>query len=61
MIEFTTLEITLLVLCIILFVRGIHHSSKAKAMFLLVEAICRDDRVLVELRQYLNAIKERSV
>jgi hypothetical protein len=61
MIEFTTLEITLLALCVILFVRGMHHASKAKAMFFLVEAICRDDRVLVELRKHRNAIKERSV
>lgn len=61
MIEFTTLEITLLALCVILFLRCIHHASNAKAMFLLVEAICRDDRVLVELRKYRNAVKERII
>ena len=61
MIEFTTLEITLLALCVILFFRNSHNASKARAMFLLVDAMCEDEKLAAELRKQFNAIKGRGV
>jgi hypothetical protein len=51
MIEFTTLELTLMALCVLLFLRGTHSSRKARAMCYLVEAMCKDEKVLKEVKQ----------
>ena len=51
MIEFTTLELTLLTLCIALFFRNMHNATKARAMCYLVEAMCKDEKVFNEVKQ----------
>lgn len=57
MIEFTILEMTLLVLCVILFFRNAHNATKARAMFHLVDAMCEDDKLVVEMRRQWQATK----
>lgn len=60
MIEFTTLELTLIALCIGLFLRGMHYRSKADAMCHLVDAMCKDDAVLKQVKQaHFGATGER--
>ena len=61
MIEFTTLEITLLALCIILFFRNAHNATKARAMYHLVDAMCEDEKLVTELRKQYKSIKGGSV
>lgn len=51
MIEFTTLELTLLTLCIILFFRNMHNATKARSMCYLVDAMCKDEAVLKQVKQ----------
>ena len=51
MIEFTVLELTLIVMCIGLFVYGMHYRSKSIGMFHLVSAMCRDDTVFKKVKQ----------
>ena len=61
MIEFTTLEITLLALCVILFFRNAHNATKARAMYHLVDAMCEDEKLVTELRKQYKSIKGGSV
>ena len=58
MIEFTTLELTLMVLCIGLFVYGMHYRTRTKAMCYLVSAMCRDEKVLKQVKQAHDAVGE---
>jgi len=58
MIEFTTLELTLMVLCIGLFVYGMHYRTRTKAMCYLVSAMCTDDKVFKQVKQAHNAMGE---
>ena len=58
MIEFTTLELTLMVMCIGLFVYGMHYRTRTKAMCYLVSAMCTDDKVLKQVKQAHNAVGE---
>jgi len=51
MIEFTVLELTLLALCVILFFRNMHHANRARSMCHLVDAMCKDDAVLKQVKQ----------
>ena len=51
MIEFTVLELTLLTLCVILFFRSMHHANRARSMCHLVDAMCKDDAVLKQVKQ----------
>jgi hypothetical protein len=51
MIEFTTLELTLMVLCVAMFLRSMHHATRARSMCHLVDAMCKDDAVLKQVRQ----------
>ena len=51
MIEFTTLELTLLTLCIALFFRNMHNATKARSMCYLVDAMCKDEAVLKQVKQ----------
>jgi hypothetical protein len=51
MIEFTTLELTLLALCVALFFRNMHNSTKARSMCYLVEQMCKDEAVLKQVKQ----------
>ena len=58
MIEFTTLELTLMVLCMGLFVYGMHYRTRTKAMCYLVSAMCRDEKVLKQVKQAHDAVGE---
>ena len=58
MIEFTTLELTLMVMCIGLFVYGMHYRTRTKAMCYLVSAMCRDEKVLKQVKQAHDAVGE---
>jgi len=58
MIEFTILELTLIVMCIGLFVYGMYYRTKSIAMFHLVSAMCRDDSVLKQVKQAHNLREE---
>jgi hypothetical protein len=51
MIEFTVLEMTLLALCVALFFRNMHHATRARSMCHLVDAMCKDDAVLKQVKQ----------
>jgi len=51
MIEFTVLELTLLTLCVALFFRNMHHATRARSMRHLVDAMCKDDAVLKQVKQ----------
>lgn len=51
MIEFTTLELTLLALCVALFFRNLHNSTRARSMCYLVDAMCKDEAVLKQVKQ----------
>ena len=51
MIEFTVLELTLLALCVILFFRNMHNANRARSMCHLVDAMCKDDAVLKQVKQ----------
>ena len=51
MIEFTTLELTLMALCIILFFRNMHNATKVRSMCYLVDAMCKDEAVLKQVKQ----------
>jgi hypothetical protein len=51
MIEFTTLELTLLTLCVILFFRSMHHANRARSMCHLVDAMCKDEAVLKQVKK----------
>ena len=57
MIEFTTLELTLMALCIALFMRGMHYNRKATAMCWLVDAMCKDEKILNEVKQACYEVK----
>jgi len=60
MIELTTLELTLGVVCVGLFMRSMHYSSKAHAMCHLVGAMCKDEDVLKQVKQaHFEATGER--
>jgi high-affinity Fe2+/Pb2+ permease len=60
MFEITTLELTLGVVCVGLFIRGMHYSSRARAMCCLVEAMCKDEDVLKKVKQaHFEATGER--
>jgi hypothetical protein len=61
MIEFTVLELTLLALCVILFFRNMHHANRARSMCHLVDAMCKDDAVLKQVKQaHLKTTGERA-
>lgn len=49
MIEFTILEMTLLVLCIGLFVYGFQQNRRVDHFGMLIEAMCRDKRVYEDI------------
>ena len=57
MIEFTVLEMTLLTLCIILFFRNMHNAGRARSMCHLVDAMCKDDAVLKQVKQAHNSVE----
>ena len=60
MIEFTTLELTLLTLCVALFFRNAHNAFKAKAFYRCIEAMCKDEKVLKAVKQaHCEATGER--
>jgi hypothetical protein len=59
MIEFTTLELTLLALCVILFFRNSHNAIKAKAFFHCIDAMCEDERVMAEVRKQRSKLIQR--
>ena len=61
MIEFTVLEMTLLTLCIILFFRNMHHATRARSMCHLVDAMCKDDAVLKQVKQASAEAEARQV
>lgn len=58
MIEFTILELTLSVLCIGLFIHGMHYRSKAQSMCYLVRAMCHDDDALKQVKLVCNHVGE---
>ena len=55
MIEFTVLELTLIVLCIGLFIYGMHYRTKMKAMCHLVDAMCKDEGIFREIKRAVLA------
>lgn len=57
MIEFTVLEMTLLTLCIILFFRNMHNATKARSMCYLVDAMCKDEDVLKQVKQAHDSVE----
>jgi hypothetical protein len=61
MIEFTILELTLIVLCGCLFVRGMHHRAKARAVCQLVNAMCESDDVFKRVKQARDLMEESNV
>ena len=61
MIEFTVLEMTLLTLCIILFFRNMHNAGRARSMCHLVDAMCKDDAVLKQVKQASAEAEARQV
>ncbi len=57
MIGFTTLELTLLALCVGLFVYGMHYRTKTQAMFHLVSAMCTDETVFKQVKQAYDELE----
>ena len=51
MIEFTVLEMTLLTLCVALFFRNMHNAGRARSLCQLIDAMCKDDAVLKQVKQ----------
>lgn len=51
MTEFTTLELTLLALCVMLFFRNAYNAGRARAFFVCINAMCEDERVVTEVRR----------
>ncbi len=49
MIEFTILEVTLMVLCIGLFVYGFQQNRRVDHFGILIDAMCRDKRVYEDI------------
>jgi hypothetical protein len=49
MIEFTILEITLLAMCIGLFIYGVQQHKRVDHFGMLIEAMCRDKRVYEQI------------
>ena len=47
-----------MVLCIGLFVYGMHYRTRTKAMCYLVSAMCTDDKVLKQVKQAHDAVGE---
>lgn len=60
MIEFTTLEMTLLTLCVALFFRNMHNATRARSMCYLVDAMCKDEAVLKQVKQASAEAGERA-
>ena len=60
MIEFTVLEMTLLTLCVALFFRNMHNATRARSMCYLVDAMCKDDDVLKQVKQASAEAGERA-
>jgi hypothetical protein len=61
MIEFTVLEMTLLTLCVALFFRNMHNAGRARSMCHLVDAMCKDDAVLKQVKQASTEAEARQV
>ena len=61
MIEFTVLEMTLLALCVALFFRNMHNAGRARSMCHLVDAMCKDDAVLKQVKQASAEAEARQV
>ncbi len=59
MIEFTILEMTLMALCAALFFRNARNATKAKALFSILNMMCEDERVMVEVRKQHTAVFKR--
>ena len=51
MIEFTVLEMTLLTLCVALFFRNMHNANRARSLCQLIDAMCKDDAVMKQVKQ----------
>jgi hypothetical protein len=58
MIEFTVLELTLIVLCIGLFIYAMPNRTKTKAMCQLVDAMCKDEGIFREIKRAVLAREE---